>query len=229
MNALDVRLNLIRLHCFDEADGFGNAEPYLWTVFFKIDGETAVVDAGFHLQGTATVIGTKGNQRDLPDLSVSSGETVAIPAALGEFKTRLQPIPLQKPFGKITHTGGVMGLVAVLLEEDKTPNTAVAKGHDALNAGILDALNRLIPTLGILTPEPTPEQIEALKTKVRDAVLDRIRKDTGIVNWLVAGGNQDDLIGSEMFRFSHRQLEEGGVSGIPFSRRFKEHGDWEIS
>src|SRR5690349_9758199 len=33
-------VRLSKLHCVDENDGTGNAEPYLWRVFFKLDGET---------------------------------------------------------------------------------------------------------------------------------------------------------------------------------------------
>src|SRR5215468_5503046 len=97
MNPLDVKLKLQNLHCFDEADGIGSAEPYLWTVFFKIDGDTTVVNSHLTLQGTATVIPRPGNHRDLPNQDVDAGENVPIPAVLGEFDVRLKPIPLQNP------------------------------------------------------------------------------------------------------------------------------------
>ena len=35
---LKLRLELDRILCHDEGDGWGNAEPYLWTVFFEVDG-----------------------------------------------------------------------------------------------------------------------------------------------------------------------------------------------
>jgi hypothetical protein len=40
-------INLNPLDCHDEGDGIGDAEPYLWTIFFKCDGSSLMVsDAG---------------------------------------------------------------------------------------------------------------------------------------------------------------------------------------
>ncbi len=83
----------------------------MWTVFFKIDGDTCVVNTNFVLQGTATVVATPGNQGDLPNHDVDAGENVPIPAVLGEFGTKLKPIPLQTPVGDMKEVGGVMGVI----------------------------------------------------------------------------------------------------------------------
>src|SRR5206468_856288 len=99
MDILNVHLKLNTIHCFEEGDGIGSAEPYLWTVFFKIDGDTTFVNSEFVLQGTATVVGTPGNHGDLPNHDVDPGETIAIPAVMGEFSSQLKPIPLQVPVG----------------------------------------------------------------------------------------------------------------------------------
>jgi hypothetical protein len=226
MNTLDVKLSLTNLHCFEEGDGRGSAEPYLWTVFFKIDGDTCSVTPARHLQGTATVVGTPGNHGDLPNHDVDPGEDVPIPAVLGQFTTQLKPIPLQQPVGGVTEIGGMIGMVTVLLEEDKTPNSAIAKGHLALNKAVRDALNALIPTLSSTHPEPTDAEIEAMKQRIRDAVLKAIIDNVSIFDWLKGLGNMDDVIGAEVFRFSHNELEEKGKEF--FHRRFKNEGDWEL-
>ena len=45
-----VDITLRNIHCSDEGDGPGSAEPYLWTVFFKVDGDTVSFESGA-LQG----------------------------------------------------------------------------------------------------------------------------------------------------------------------------------
>jgi hypothetical protein len=152
MNTLDVHLTLRNLHWFDEPDSAGSAEPCLWTVFFKIDWDTTVVNPSFALLGTATVVSTPGNQGDLPNHDVDAGEDVPNPAVLGEFATKLKPIPLQQPVGDMKEVGGVMGAITALMERDSTPGSAIAKGHAALNKAVQDSLNAVIPTLSAGAP-----------------------------------------------------------------------------
>jgi len=228
MNSLDVELRLNNLHCYDEGDGIGSAEPYLWTVFFKIDGDTTIVNSNFTLQGTATVVTTPGNHGDLPNQDVDPGEDNPIPLVLGDFKTRLKPIPLQQPVGNVTAVGGVVGVIAVVMEQDNTPDSAIAKGHVALNKAVQDALNALIPTLNFAHRAPTDQEIEAMKKKIGDAVSNAVSSDVSIWDWLGGFGNMDDQIGSEVFRFSHEELEAQGLNGIGIVRRFKNEGDWEL-
>ena len=97
MFSLDVNLKITSLFCLDEGDFIGSAEPYLWTVFFKIDGDTSSVARDFKLQGTATVVTTPGNHGNLPNHDVDAGEDVPVPTAIGNFMTRLKPIPLVEP------------------------------------------------------------------------------------------------------------------------------------
>ena len=228
MNPLNVSVKLKDVHCFDEGDGPGSAEPYLWTVFFKIDGDTAKVNSALKLEGTATVVGSPGNHGNLPNHDVDEGETVAIPAAIGEFNTTLKPIPLETPILGKDSVGGAIGCIAVLMEEDGTPNSAVAKGHNALNSAVQSELNRLISTLGVTQQEPSDQDIKDIEAKVGNAVENAIREDVSVWDWLGAFGNMDDKIGSVVFKFSHSQLENGGSSGLELKKRWKSEGDWEL-
>ena len=119
MNDLNVVLKLDRIRCHDEGDGPGNAEPYLWTVFFKADGDSLVVNSSGpvapFLQGAPTVVGTPGNHGNLGTTDVDEGDTVAIPAIIGEYRTLMKPIPLTVPLAGISEVGGLMGCVVILM------------------------------------------------------------------------------------------------------------------
>lgn len=152
-----------------------------------------------------------------------------IPAVLGQFDVRLKPIPLQNPTGGRTATGGAVGIIAVLLEQDNTSNAAIAAGHNALDKAVRDGLNALIPTLTFGHQDPTDAEIEAMKKKIQDAVFAAIKQNVGIFGFLKALGNMDDHVGTAIFRFSHKELEAFGNSGLVFQQRFKNSdGDWQL-
>jgi hypothetical protein len=232
VNDLKIDLKLDRVHCHDEGDGPGNAEPYLWTVFWKVDGETVVVNSDgpspVFVQGFPTVVGTPGNHGNLGTTDVDEGDDVAIPAVIGEYHTTMKPIPLTTPLGSISEVGGMIGCLVVLMEEDFTNPDAIQRGHEALDSNVRDKLAELVGSLSIAKPEPTDEDIAAISDQIGEAVKDAIGDGVSVLSWISSFGNMDDQIGSAVFRFSHKQLEAAGGVRIPFSRRWENEGDWEI-
>ncbi|MBB3281868.1 hypothetical protein [Mitsuaria sp. BK037] len=233
MNDLNVVLKIDRVLCRDEGDGPGNAEPYLWTVFFKADGDTLVVNTDGpsppFLQGAPTVVGTPGNHGNLGTTDVDEGDSVPVPAIIGEYRTILKPIPLTSPLLGMTEVGGMIGCIVVLMEADETPNSAIALGHEALDRNVRDRLAEVLGTLSISKTEPSQEDIDAMTSQIGDAVESAIGRGVSVLDWIVGFGNMDDQIGSAVFRFSHLQLQNSGAAPIPFSRRWKKEGDWELS
>lgn len=229
---LNIELKLDRIHCHDEGDGIGNAEPYLWTVFFKVDGETLVVESGGsvapYLQGTPTVTGTPGNHGNLGTTDVDEGDDVAIPAIIGEYRTILKPIPLTTPILGLSEVSGMIGCILVLMEEDNTSNAAIALGHEALDRTVRDKLTEVLGTLSISKTEPSDDDIAAMTEQIGSAVESAIGHGVSVFDWISGFGNMDDQIGSALFKFSHKQLEESGGASIPFSRRWRSEGDWEL-
>ena len=232
MTDLNIEFKLDHIYCHDEGDGPGNAEPYLWTVFFKVDGDTLVVNsdgpAAPFLQGAPTVIGTPGNHGNLGTTDVDEDDDVPVPAIIGEYRTILKPIPLTTPLLGLSEVGGMIGCIAVLMEEDNTSNSAIALGHEALDRTVRDKLAKVLGTLSISKSEPSEEDIAALTDQIGQAVESAVGHGVSVLDWLVAFGNMDDQIGSALFRFSHKQLEESGGVSIPFSRRWDSEGDWEL-
>lgn len=235
MNALAVAIDLKELHCFDEADGPGDAEPYLWIVYFKIDGTTTRVTSQFKLEGSATVTGGgAGMQGNLTGgSSVGPGQTVTISPALGIYRTQLKPIPLDVPIGGMTEIGGVVGIVAVLMEQDNTSTTAIAAGYSALLNAVRDGLNAIVPTLQSI---PNEESLKALAAQLSgsasDAVVNAIKEEVSWWDFLTGLGDMDDKIGSHVFSFTQGKLAEAGSAGIALVEReaFKKEseGDWEL-
>ncbi len=227
MEPTPVKIKLDKIHCVDEGDFIGSAEPYLWTVFFKIDGDTVHVDSSLTLQGTATVVSTHGNHGNLGVHDVSAGDDVPIPPALGEFSTVLKPIPVDLLPDRTL--SGVIGCIVVLLEEDETPLHAVQEGHAALNQAVQTALDELIPTLNFLHQEPTDAEIKALTDKVGKAVEDAISDNVSVWDWLFGFGNEDDKIGSKVFFKSQNDICQALLDGVPLFEDWDNEGRWQIS
>lgn len=241
MDPIKVYIHLDNIHCFNVLNPNLPPNPYLWTVFFKIDGETAFVDVvdGNHkkLQGTATVVGTPGNHGNLLRADVGAGEVISIPYTLGFFRTLLTPISLRIPdLGSLPGiVPGIVGCIAILMEEDGTPNSAIAAGHNILNTAVQTCLNDIIPTFKFATEEDEEINIdeeintfvEDLKIKIASAVENEIRRNVDIWDWLVASGDMDDQIGVEVFTFLQNELIDAG--SFPLSKRWTNLlDDWEI-
>jgi hypothetical protein len=69
MARFKAQISLDHIHCYKQPEISGS-EPYLLTAFFKIDGDTIVVDlgaSGFFLNGPCTFVGTAGSHGNLGD------------------------------------------------------------------------------------------------------------------------------------------------------------------
>ncbi|HKO95708.1 MAG TPA: hypothetical protein VJU86_01860 [Pyrinomonadaceae bacterium] len=94
----------------DDGEATGGAEPYLWSIFFKIDGDSVSAliridneGVSLSLDGEATVTSPDEGSHtnlDLDDDTVQAGglfepssSIVTVPRAVGRFTTELVPIP----------------------------------------------------------------------------------------------------------------------------------------
>lgn len=224
---LNVWIRLDRIHCFDEGDGLGVAEPYLWPVFFKIDGATVSLTDSFTLSGTATVIGTFGHHGNLATTDVDEGDNVTIPESIGSWFTYLLPIPVAPAIaGFVEDVAGVVGVVGVLMEEDNVSDDGAVAGYNSLVASIQSGLDQVISTLGLTKQDITDEDIATIKNAVDSSVKRAIKNNQNFFENVWSGLNPDDQIGSEVFRFGHDTLAKGEL--INFDKRFTNEGDWQI-
>jgi hypothetical protein len=179
LGPLVVSFDLQGLTCHDKGQDPGpRAEPYLWVIYFTVDGTTVQLsDPDFTLHGVARAVPTPGSHGDLGVVEVSSGQVVPIPQALGAFNTTLIPIPVSQQLqnlGAPAQVAGVAGAVCVLMEQDWTNDSAAEAGHQALNDGFRTHLNKLVDELGALHPQPTPADVDTISLKIQQAVKDAI-------------------------------------------------------
>lgn len=209
MQPLIIKYNLSKVHCYKHDDSGSKAEPFIWVVFFKIDGDTTFINHDNVLQGKATVIGSSGNHGNLAE--VMQGRSVTIPNRIGTFQTQLNPINMKNFPGM--QRGGHIGCLVILNEEDQIPSdNAIAIGYRKLIKEVQKELNQVIPTLRLGNETITEEQKKQIIKRVQKAVLSKIKKSVSFVEKMFAlhtfTTNKDDKIGHELFDYSHAYLEK---------------------
>ena len=237
MEPLSVTLKLSEIVCHDEADGIGNAEPYLWTIFFKIDGET-IKQNGVSLTGDAVFYFGTGSHENLNTHAVDSGETVTIPASVGEWHTTLTPIEIKDFSNNSQLIPAITGVAVILMEEDLVSDDGAKAGHTSLNNFVRDSINNflhgisLLDFVGVEHPqEKLNELITALTKTIKDEasgkVATAIKNQQPWYNNAWAFINADDNIGSEIFVFTQSDIVHNNY-GVSLNKRWQNEGDWEI-
>ncbi|MGH6917783.1 MAG: hypothetical protein ACREJ0_08770 [Geminicoccaceae bacterium] len=237
---LNVVFKLNEIICHEEGDGIGSAEPYLWAIFFKIDGQS-VQQNGISLVGEAGFFFSHGSHHNLPNHDVDPGEIVPIPAIVGEWSTTLSPIQLEDFSGNQFEVPGIIGAIAVLMEEDNVSDSGAEAGHQALNNHIRDAINEFIASISLLEfveldveqaedllQQKIDELIASIKANVSDVVRDAIRTEQNIFEDIWSFLNADDQIGNQVWTFSAEEIKEQD-NLIALNERWENHGDWEIN
>lgn len=244
---IDVFVDLNRIICHDEGDGWGSAEPYLWTAFFRIGGSdvTLVFDGidfssdppkpRVHLEGAPFMDFGPGSHGNLGDTDVDEGDIVPIPTAIGEFRGLLTPIAIPDDLRELAEAvgeevpddlAGFVGVVVVLMEEDNVTDAGAEAGHQALNRAIRDRIQQVIDTRDFENSGVTEEEIDALTDGIEDVVSDAVQEQQNIFEDIWSFLNKDDKIGHKVFVFNADELVD--QTSIPLQQRWKNHGDWEI-
>ncbi|MFI9011501.1 hypothetical protein ACIGNX_30120 [Actinosynnema sp. NPDC053489] len=237
---INLTTRLTRLHCHDEGDGWGNAEPYLWAVFFKIDGDSYVVQQGAGLIGSPVVVSSNGSHGNLGDTDVDAGEDVAVPEGIGSFNTVLKPIPVNDPFiaGLLPERNlpGITGVVVAAMEQDGWPDSLADDSYNAFVNAVHLAVVQVAADFQHAAHAPTPEELKAAVDRVKANAAASVRTqvkgsmDAWELLWFGTFGDNDDSIGTEAFTTDCDALR--ATPDIDFSRRWTEEeagdGDWEL-
>jgi precorrin-3B methylase len=235
-----VDVDLETLICHDEGDGWGNAEPYLWACYFKVDGDNYAVQPGSGLIGAPFIEFRTGGHGNLGDTDVDEGDTVPIPESIGHWHTDLRPIPVNDPFIRSVvgeNLPGIIGVVVAVMEEDGWPNDIAEAGYTAFVDGVHLGVTKVAASFQHALSAPTKEQIAEAITGVKASVATSVK--AAVKNamsgwqliWYGTFGDNDDQVGSEAFSTDSDELATKGT--MPILRRWSGDdsgdGDWELT
>ena len=237
-STLNFTIRLDNIHCFDEADGLGSAEPYFWPVFFAIDGANFAVESGAGLIGSPRIESRNGRHGNLGNDDVDAGEDVPVPEGIGLWQTTLAPIPVHDPviaglLGDDT-LPAIAGVAVVLMEQDGWPDSIADGGYQALVNAVQLSVTQVAASFQHALHAPTKEEIDAAVAQIKDNASSTVHNQIqGAMSgwqliWFGTFGNNDDEIGSEVFIVNSDDLAADAV--IDLSRRWTGgDGDWELT
>lgn len=227
---VDLRLTQLRVVAREERRGGGD-EPFLWSAFVKLDGDTVdlstITSETFGDLFTAldnsssVVVSTSGSHHNITSRNnVAAGEQLPIPDRVGRFQTQLRTIrgldpnvPLQLP-GKNQPTAKeltTLGLVVVAWEQDGLKDASIEAGRTALVDTLREEIDQALATANFT-------DFSALEEPIAEAVEAAIRDAEGFVL------NPDDLLGFAFQKFSYEELAASNGQ-IPLSFRFTGSAD----
>ena len=208
---VDVSLEQLFIHSTeDELDG---DEPYLWTIYFKIDGDT--VSLTDLRNASATVISNSRSHGNLtPQKNLSSGTILPIPENVGRFSTVLKTIRPIDPLSSLARENTKFGFIVIAWEEDGLSDAAIEAGRRAFVSTLQRELDNSIRRLR----EPNIEELEG---SLKDAVEAAIRAEGIDFVHLILNDGFDDTIGQYVFNLNFTELNTR--NSIPLNLNFT-HG-----
>jgi hypothetical protein len=184
--------------------------PYLWTIFFTVDGATVRLAESGYLVGVGNVYPTHGKHGNLGTWSMNPLQSVGIPDAFGFWSSELLPIPVDPSVqaildaikssnpGQDLDPHAVFGFLALLLHDGgHVPPQAVDAGRDALALGLKSFIDaQLNETLGIAQPSISAATIKRTQKDIQDAVVNAMLDSMSVWEkaWAISG--RDEFIAS---------------------------------
>ena len=138
MDTINLDFHFRHLRCLQDSSNGRSGPPYLWTIFFKVDGQGVRVKKNFKLTGKAKFSFSEGSHGNLGHRKPVEGETIEIPNAVGRWQTGLKPIAVpvfNRPFPAL------IGAISVLLSQGNVTAAGAEAGHQRLNQYVEEAIN----------------------------------------------------------------------------------------
>lgn len=189
-----VTLRLTQLRCLTQSEGSGGSEPYLRVTYFAFGAQQLPFQTG----PMATITPAYDAFRtEFPD-NMKDGQVTTIPPfiASASFDVDFDAAPKPK----------MVGCIAVLMEEDETPNSSIILGRIAyskeIDKQLQDLANKRIQTSDF--GPITDAEINTIKVAVQTKVTHAIASNQSIWNVFT---DQDDNLGFVYKAFTASEIQ----------------------
>ena len=187
---INAAIQIPLLHCTQQHDEHGNSERYLWFAYFFADATTILAPDPI----SVFVPSVPDTRAQYPD-NIGDNRDIPIPTEVGRFEVNLE--------GGASNLA-MLGVLAVLFEEDDTASEAIAAGYDAFPLAVSQALNKFVKENGPKVPndDEIKKIVSDIYTPVYNAIKDKVSFWSGL--W----DDQDDFIGFSHALFVRADLAE---------------------
>ena len=237
MEGFNVKIKLNTLTCHNKTEKWGRAVPYLWTIFFRIDGDCVIIGNDFKLIGKGVFHHGGGSHGNLNISSIQKGQTISIPTDVGEWTTHLKPFLIPYFEQKVP---SIIGAISVLMEQNNVSGRGAEAGHKALNKQVEKAVNQSLEefdprdvdisdVMGSLKSY-FETKVAAFTDSIQDDIKKAIQSNQSLIRNLWSLMNADNMLGYHVWNFNQKEILESENQSIDFENRWQtgEHGDWEI-
>lgn len=231
MKDLSVAIKLKEVQRLDQDINREYSKPYLWNIFFKIDGSCLTIKDNFRLEGKAKFHFTEGSHGNLGNVDLSSTNEVQVPESIGLWRTKLTPLHIPH-FEK--KAAGNCGLIVILMEKKNVSLEGVEAGHRTLNRMVEESLNEMIeafdPRMVDLKDVDGSvlnyfkSQADHMAQKIEREVTNAVVSNQSLLQNFWSLLKKDTLIGFETFTFSQDDFE-ANQGKITFEKEWNTSSD----
>lgn len=232
-NRLQIALHTLSLH--RKGTSWGKSEPYIWNIFFRVDGEAITINPDFTISGKAIFKFSEGSHNNLRG-SIHKDNILHIPQEIGLWETELHPVKV--PYFE-QYVSGIAGVVCVLMEENNVSNEGAEAGRLALSQQVQKAVNSALKSFDPKVIDINDVQnsigthfqrtIEGFVGGIETYVIEAIKSRQSLLQNVWSLIKADALVGFHVFKFDDNDITKHNGT-IHFNHKWNspKYGDWEV-
>lgn len=230
-----LRFQLESLECLAHPT-LEKAAPYLWNIFFRIDGQCMKITERLRLDGRVMAHFSEGSHDNLGTEAIVLNQAIAIPQEVGEWSTLIEPLHLPFFEQKIP---AIFGLLSVCMEKGGVSPKGAEAGHQVLNQEAVYAVNKILSEFEPkhIDLEDPMNSAQAYFKKKADPfiksiplkVVAAVQKEQNIFQNFLSLVNKDEFVGVHVWTFTQRELfKNNGLLALKQDWEAKNGSKWQI-